>query len=317
MNQITLNNIKNDVMQASSQWIFSFNQGDISACIDRYLPVASMQVHPLGKFDTITDIANFWHEFSKGKPADLVYRNVNIKVLNERQAVLSANWSMNIGNGFISKELWTCAEDGQWYLEEDDFTILVQYQSPIQENKKTALVLVDLQNDYFSGGRFELDNTDLAAQKAGKLLMHFRKNEMPVVHIQHIFPDKKAPFFVANTLGAEIELSVAPMAGEPVIIKHQIDSFIDTTLEQTLVELGVDQLVIVGAMAQACVQTICRSATNKGYKCQVISDAIAAPTYEYQQHKFTGEQLVAANLISLSFGGADIIGTHEWLQKNS
>jgi hypothetical protein len=49
----------------------------------------------------------------------------------------------------------------------------------------------------------------------------------------------------------------------------------------------------------------------------VISDAIAAPKLDYKQHTFTGEQLVAANLISLSFGGADITETNEWLQKNS
>ena len=88
-------------------------------------------------------------------------------------------------------------------------------------------------------------------------------------------------------------------------------------MEQTLVELGIDNLIIVGAMAQACVQTICRSAVNKGYKCQVISDAIAAPKLEYKQHTFTGEQLVAANLLSLSFGGADITETKQWLQINS
>jgi nicotinamidase-related amidase/ketosteroid isomerase-like protein len=316
MNQITLNTIRNNVMQASAQWISDFNQGNVQTCINRYLPSATMQVHPFGKFTSIEAIADFWLEFAKSNPSDLVYRNVDIKVLSEGQAILSANWSMNIASGFISKELWTRAEDGQWYLEEDDFSVLAQHTTSASD-KRTALVLVDLQNDYFSGGRFELDNTELAAKKASQLLAHFRENEMPVIHIQHLFKEANAAFFTANTVGAEIESSVKPTDNEPVIIKHQIDSFIETTLEQTLVELAIDNLVIVGAMAQACVQTICRSAVNKGYKCQVISDAIAAPKLDYKQHTFTGEQLVAANLISLSFGGADITETNEWLQKNS
>ncbi|PKH86313.1 cysteine hydrolase family protein [Colwellia sp. Bg11-28] len=316
MNQTTLNTIRNNVMQASAQWISDFNQGNVQTCINRYLPSATMQVHPFGKFTSIEAITDFWLEFAKSNPSDLVYRNIEIKVLNDRQTVLSANWRMNIASGFISKELWTLAEDGQWYLEEDDFTVLAQHTKPV-DDKRTALVLVDLQNDYFSGGRFELDNTDFAAKQASQLLAHFRQKELPVIHIQHLFEETNAAFFSANTVGAEIESSVKPTANEPVIIKHQIDSFIETTLEQTLIELGIDNLVIVGAMAQACVQTICRSAVNKGYKCQVISDAIAAPKLEYQQHSFTGEQLVAANLLSLSFGGADITDTKGWLQENS
>jgi nicotinamidase-related amidase len=316
MNQTTLNTIRNNVMQASAQWISDFNQGNVQTCINRYLPNATMQVHPFGKFTSIQAIADFWLNFSQSQPSDLVYRNIEIKVLNEKQAILSANWRMNIASGFISKELWTLAEDGQWYLEEDDFTVLTQHTKPI-DDKRTALVLVDLQNDYFSGGRFELDNIDTAAKSASQLLAHFRKNDMPVIHIQHIFEDVNSPFFTENTIGAEIESSVIPHNNEPVIIKHQIDSFIGTTLEQTLVELGIDNLVVVGAMAQACVQTICRSAVNKGYQCEVISDAIAAPTLEYAQHKFTGEQLVAANLLSLSFGGSTITETKQWLQKNS
>ncbi|PKI13962.1 isochorismatase family protein [Colwellia sp. 12G3] len=50
--------------------------------------------------------------------------------------------------------------------------------------------------------------------------------------------------FTANTVVAEIESSVTPNVNEPVIIKHQINHFIDTTLEQTLVELGIDSLII-------------------------------------------------------------------------
>ncbi|WP_082930812.1 cysteine hydrolase family protein [Shewanella woodyi] len=309
--------VRQSVMQASREWIANFNQGNVQACIERYQKEATMQVSPFGRFNGMEAIAEFWNEFAKSGPTKLVYRNVEIKVLNDKQAILSANWSMNIASGFISKELWTLNDDGQWYLEEDDFSVLTQLAAPLDDDKRTALVLVDLQNDYFSGGRFPLDNTDIATQHAKTLLSHFRKNALPVIHIQHIFEDDNAPFFTANTTGIEIETSVAPLAEEPVVIKHQIDSFIDTSLEQSLVELGVDKLVIVGAMAQACVQTITRSAVNKGYSCEVISDAIAAPSLPYGEHKFSGDQLVAANLLSLSFGGAKATTSTQWLKDNA
>ncbi|WP_299798405.1 isochorismatase family protein [uncultured Shewanella sp.] len=308
--------IRQSVMQASQGWIADFNQGNAQACVERYLPDATMQVSPFGRFEGIDAIGSFWSEFAKSGPAQLVYRNVEIKVLNDKQAILSANWSMNIASGFISKELWTLSDDGQWYLQEDDFSVLTQLTSPLEQQKRTALILVDLQNDYFSEGRFELENTDKAAKQAKSLLTHFRAQKLPVIHIQHIFEDKNAPFFAPDTSGIEIESSVAPLKGEPVIVKHHIDSFIDTALEQTLVELGIEKLVIVGAMAQACVQTICRSATNKGYLCEVVSDAIAAPNLGFGEHEFSGAELVAANLLSLSFGGAEINTAEQWLSAN-
>ena len=307
--------IRQAVMQASQQWISDFNRGNFAACLARYQTNASMSVSPFGRFQGIEEISSFWTEFAKSAPAELVYRNVQIKVLNEKQAVLSANWTMNIASGFISKELWTLADDGQWYLEEDDFSVLTQLEQPLEESKRTALVLVDLQNDYFAGGKFALEGIEPAAEQAKALLTHFRAHDLPVIHIQHIFKDSAAPFFNENSQGIEIEARVAPLNSEPVIVKHYIDSFTETDLEQTLVELGIEKLVIVGAMAQACVQTICRTATHKGYECEVIADAIAAPKLPHPVQDFSGEQLVAANLISLSFGGAQAYALNDWLAK--
>jgi len=304
--------IRNEVMQASKNWINNFNKGDVKACIDRYSSTSFMQVHPFGRFNSKSEISDFWQSFAKSNPSDLVYKNVQIKVLNATQAILSANWSMNIASGFITKELWTLAEDGQWYLEEDDFSVLTQLTEPLTEDKRTALVLVDFQNDYFKGGKFQLEATEQAAVQAGKLLNLFRNNHQPVIHIQHIFKDHSSPFFAPNTNGIEIHHSVAPKGKEIVIVKHHIDSFTETDLEQTLVELGIHNLVIVGAMAQACVQTICRTATHKGYECTVIEDAIAAPKLAYKNNQFDGKEIVAANLLSLTFGGTQISCVEEW-----
>ncbi len=72
----------------------------------------------------------------------------------------------------------------------------------------TALVLVDIQNDYFSGGKWELVGMDIAAFNAGGLLTAFRERKQPIFHVQHIAKNPDAPFFVVDTYGAEIHESV-------------------------------------------------------------------------------------------------------------
>lgn len=58
-----------------------------------------------------------------------------------------------------------------------------------------ALILIDIQNDYFKNGKCELFQSEETAENAKKILLFFRKNNLPVIHIQHISTDKTASFF--------------------------------------------------------------------------------------------------------------------------
>ena len=84
----------------------------------------------------------------------------------------------------------------------------------------TGLILVDIQNDYFAGGRMELEGMDAAGEKAGQLLAFFRKNQWPTFHIQHISNYEGATFFLPETKGAEIHSVIQPHPNESVIQKH-------------------------------------------------------------------------------------------------
>ena len=64
---------------------------------------------------------------------------------------------------------------------------------------KIALIIVDLQNDYFQGGKWVLEGTEAAASKAETLLKSFRAKGLPVVHVRHEFPTDDAPFFLPNS----------------------------------------------------------------------------------------------------------------------
>ena len=118
------NTVKNEVAAASQAWIEKFNSGDVAGCIATYENTASMNVYPVGTFIGVGAIEHFWTRFSEQQPSNLVYSNIIIKVIDENTAVLSADWSMNIAHGFISKELWVKNSSGKWQLVEDDFSVL-------------------------------------------------------------------------------------------------------------------------------------------------------------------------------------------------
>ena len=110
---------------------------------------------------------------------------------------------------------------------------------------KTALILIDLQNDYFPGGALELAGITQAAAQARKALAACRSAGLPVFHIQHLSLGDGASFFIPETRGAEIHEDVRPRPGEPVIRKHYPNAFRETGLKEALNAAGVEALVIV------------------------------------------------------------------------
>lgn len=84
----------------------------------------------------------------------------------------------------------------------------------------SVLLLIDIQNDYFAGGRFLLSDMELASVKCASLLVKARNSQIPVVHIRHEFPAGEDPFFSAATEGVSIYKTVAPENDETVIIKQ-------------------------------------------------------------------------------------------------
>ena len=119
---------------------------------------------------------------------------------------------------------------------------------------KTALILVDIQNDYFKGGQMELVGMDEAGTKAGRLLSYFRENDLSTFHIQHVASDPDLGFFLPNTDGVELHDSIKPLPGEPVIQKHYPNGFRETVLGEELIKAAVGRVVVCGAMSHMCIE---------------------------------------------------------------
>jgi len=176
---------------------------------------------------------------------------------------------------------------------------------------KSCLLLIDLQNDYFPGGSMELVGAEQAADNARRLMRHFRKAPVPILHIQHLAVRPGATFFLPDTLGAEIHPMVAPGEGEKVITKHFPNSFRETTLLTTLQELGVGELTICGAMSHMCIDATTRAAFDLGFSCTVAEDACATRDLVFNGQNVSSTQVHAAFMAALAVPYAKVVSTEE------
>ncbi|WP_353499687.1 cysteine hydrolase family protein [Vibrio chaetopteri] len=140
---------------------------------------------------------------------------------------------------------------------------------------KSALILIDIQNDYFNDGKLPLHQPEAAASKAASILSWFRSRGETVIHVQHENTDTSKPFLLAGSIGQKIHDSVAPKDGEVVITKGYPNAFWETELETTLKQCGVTSIVIVGMMTHMCVSTTARAAMERGFTVKVLADACA------------------------------------------
>jgi nicotinamidase-related amidase len=180
---------------------------------------------------------------------------------------------------------------------------------------KTALIVVDFQNDYFPGGLMELNGTEAASRNGKSLLDRFRADGAPTFLIQHIFESPEAPFFRPESDGAEIHASVAPTDQDRVIVKHQVNSFQGTPLLEELRSAGAENLVICGAMSHMCIDSATRAASDFGFKCLVAHDACATRDQEFNGAVVPADQVHNAYMAALEFGFADVAATTDILSR--
>jgi nicotinamidase-related amidase len=179
---------------------------------------------------------------------------------------------------------------------------------------KTALILIDIQNDYFPGGKMELAGPLEAAAQTGKLLDLFRQQDLPTVHIQHISTRPGATFFLPDTDGVNIHESIAPLSGETVIIKHFPNSFRETNLLEHLKGVGAERLVLCGMMTHMCVDATARAAADFGFNVLVAADACATRALTYNETKIPAEHVHGAFLAALKSYG-QVMAAEEILKE--
>ncbi|MCG7334631.1 cysteine hydrolase [Sporosarcina sp. ACRSM] len=181
----------------------------------------------------------------------------------------------------------------------------------------TALIIVDIQNDYFQNGRMELVNPDQAAANAAKVLEHFRKNKNEnIFHVQHIAADPSLGFFLPDTEGAEIHETVQPLENEHLIVKNFPNSYLKTDLESKLRENGVTKVVVVGMMTHMCIDATVRASVDLGFETTLIEDACATRDMAYEGKTVPAEQVHVAFVSAVGSMYCDVKSTADFLQQN-
>lgn len=139
-----------------------------------------------------------------------------------------------------------------------------------------ALLVVDVQNDYFEGGAFPLWNTNEVLENIKDAIKKCNEKNIHVVLIQHVADKSRgpAPFFNKGTDGVQIHEDIQDITKDSkVVIKTFADGFCKTNLEEILDELNVDELVVCGMMTQNCVTHTAISKTAEKYKeVKVLAD---------------------------------------------
>lgn len=176
-----------------------------------------------------------------------------------------------------------------------------------------AILVIDLQNEYWPGGNLPLEGIDAAAAKAAVVIAHGRKQGDLIVNIRHEMPG--APVFVPGTTGAEINEIVAPAEGEPVITKNLPNSFRDTGLKALLDGKGIKEVVVVGAMSHMCVDATVHAANDFGYATVTIHDACATREQEFNGATVPATHVHTALMSALAFFYGEVISADDFIAR--
>jgi nicotinamidase-related amidase len=169
--------------------------------------------------------------------------------------------------------------------------------------QRTALLIIDIQQFYFPGGRMQLENPEIAGMNAGLLLDQFRKRGYPVYHVRHNFEP-----------GGEIHPYVQPLPGEVVISKDQVNAFLGTDLLDRLRADSIEQLVICGMQTHMCVEAAVRAAHDFGFTCLLVEDACATRALQYQEYIISAKYVHYSTLSTLQGTYATVVETESFLK---
>ena len=178
-----------------------------------------------------------------------------------------------------------------------------QTDSPQKGEKKTALVVIDVQEFYFPGGAMPLDRPEAAAANCKKLLEKFRAGGRLVVHVGH-----------NASKGAAFHTDVAPLHGEKVVMKSEVNAFNGTDLLEYLRQNGVERLVICGMQTHMCVEGAVRAAYDLGFECVLVRDACATRALTYGEKTIAAEDVHLSTLATLDRNYTKVVDTNAFVK---
>lgn len=179
---------------------------------------------------------------------------------------------------------------------------------------KTAVIVIDFQNEYFPGGRMVIPDGASALQNTRRLIKAADAKGIRVIHVQHVLP-AGAPLFAEGGKTVQFHPDMQPRAGDSVVQKDNVSVFAGASaavMDRTLKDAGIDTLIVTGLMTHACVSGAARdaAAAPRGYRVIVSSDATATRDLELATGATIDHKtLHAASLATLEDSYGDVMTT--------
>lgn len=179
---------------------------------------------------------------------------------------------------------------------------------------KRALLVIDVQNEYFTG-KLPVSYPQGSLEQITRAIGAAQEVEVPVVLIQHSAPQPDSATFRRGSTEWELHPAVAELPHETVIEKNLPSSFTGTELEAWLRERGIETVVIAGYMTQMCCDTTARQALHLGFGVEFLSDATGTLAFKNSAGEVSAEELHRAILVTQQIRFSEVLSTEDWIAR--
>jgi nicotinamidase-related amidase len=178
-----------------------------------------------------------------------------------------------------------------------------------------ALLVIDVQNEYFPGGALPITHPVGHLTQILKAMDEADRAQVPVVVVRHSFNDPQKPFFQPGTPGWELHPEIAARPHALLVDKNLPGSFTGTQLQPWLEDRGIQTLTISGYMTHMCCDTTARQAVHRGFTVEFLSDATGTLPLANSAGSVTAEELQRSILCAQQMLLSEVLSTSEWLRR--
>jgi nicotinamidase-related amidase len=180
----------------------------------------------------------------------------------------------------------------------------------------TALIVIDVQEEYFSGKLpIQFPPRDASLDLIGQAMDSASAADIPVVVVRHVGTPGDATFQQDKPEGA-LRPEVADRPHDLLIDKRLPGSFTGTGLQEWLDERAIDHITVVGYMTNVCCDTTARQALHLGMGATILHDAVGVPTMpDIDGQPIDAETLQRSALAPLALIGVEIAPTATWIER--
>lgn len=171
-------------------------------------------------------------------------------------------------------------------MEIDDFSGKKKDVTYTIKNESTAILVVDMLNDFLTpGGKMVLEGGDALFEPIKNLLTEGRSKGIPIVYVNDSHRvslrldrefTKRAEHCIEGTWGAEVVKELSPQPEDFIVKKSRFSGFFETDLDLTLKDLKIETVIVVGVVTNICVRSTIHDAFFRGYQVIVPEDCVMA-----------------------------------------